>query len=444
MQPTASSSEILSPDSVTLRAAWYMLAVIVLLVILSYIDRAVLSLFAHPIQEQLQISDSGMGVLFGLGFIAPLALTTILVGWAADRYNRVAIIIAGVAVWSLATGLSGLAGSFTMLLLARGLMGLGEATIGPAGYAMVASTFPPERRGRAMGVIAGAVSVGSGAALVIGGLMLEALGDESRSLPAIGIVEPWQMAYLLLGAVGIPAILLALTLRDRRARGVGTAAHAPADWSFLKCGGAVYTGVFVCAALNVAVGTGVVAWSPTMLVRDFGMVPSDAGYVLGAMSIVGGLIGPPLAAELSDRWLRAGRPRGRMHGHVVLFMTLALGVVILVLSPNPAVGAGGLLLVTLSLGAINAVSYAAVPDLTPAAMTGRMLASLQFISLAAGYGSGPSLVAAFTDHVYDDKAMLGAALLSVSLPLCATGALIALATGRRYVAVAERINEATR
>lgn len=59
-----------------------MVGVIVLLVILSYIDRAVLSLFALPVQERFRISDSGMGWLFGLGFIAPLAVTTIVTGVA--------------------------------------------------------------------------------------------------------------------------------------------------------------------------------------------------------------------------------------------------------------------------------------------------------------------------------------------------------------------------
>jgi MFS family permease len=428
--------------TVSSRAAWYMVGVVVALIILSYVDRAVLSLFAHPVQEQLRLSDSRMGLLFGLGFIAPLALTTIAVGWAVDRYNRVAIIALGVIVWSLASGLSGLAGSFGALLLARGLMGMGEATIGPAGYAMVANAFPPDRRGRAMGVIAAAASVGTGVALITGGLLLQALGSEPRSVPVVGAVEPWQAAYLLLGAVGVPATLLALTLRDRRyAADRDAPGRAGGGWAFLRICPALYVGVFACAALNVAVGTGVVAWSPTLLVRKFAFAPADAGYLLGAMSILGGLIGPPLFAELSDRWLRGGRPRGRMHGHATLFAIMMAGVSILVVAPSPIIGAAGLLLVTMSLGALNAVSYAAIPDLTPGAMTGRMLASLQFVSLAAGYGSGPSLVAAFTDHVYQDKAMVGAAMLSASLPLCLAGAVIATLTGSRYTGTCNRISQ---
>jgi len=418
-----------------------MVGVIVALIILSYVDRAVLSLFAHPVQKQLGLSDSSMGVLFGLGFIAPLALTTIAVGWAVDHYNRVAIIAVGVIVWSLAAGLSGLAGSFGALLLARGLMGVGEATIGPAGYAMVADAFDADRRGRAMGVIAAAASVGTGVALIVGGMMLQALGGDQRNVPVIGLVEPWQAAYLLLGAVGIPATLLALTLRHRRSSVArSTAQIAGSSWAFLKVSPWLYTGVFACAALNVAVGTGVIAWAPTLLVRNFAFAPAEAGYVLGAMSILGGLIGPPLFAELSDRWLRAGKARGRMHGHASLFAIMFVGVTIMVIAPDPMIGAAGLLLVTMSLGALNAVSYAAIPDLTPGAMTGRMLASLQFVSLAAGYGSGPSLVAAFTDHVYQDKAMIGAAMLTASLPLCFAGLVIALLTGKHYCATRNRIS----
>ena len=416
-----------------------MVGVIVLLVILSYVDRAVLSLFAKPVQDQLGLSDSRMGLLFGLGFIAPLALTTIAVGWAVDRYNRVAIIVAGVIVWSAASALSGFATGFAGLLLARGLMGVGEAAIGPAGYAMVATRFPPEHRGRAMGVIAASVSVGTGVALIAGGALLQALGSDPLNIPIVGAKEPWQAAYIILGAVGIPATILALTMRDTQVR-AGSVSRRKTDWSLLRGGAGVYAGVFLCAALNVAIGTGIIAWSPTLLIRRFALDASVAGYLLGAMSIIGGLIGPPLAAELSDRWLADGKRRGRMHGHATLFATMALGVLVLVAAPNPVVGAIGLLLVTLSLGALNAVSYAAIPDLAPDAMIGRMLASLQFVSLAAGYGSGPSLVAAFTDHVYRDKAMIGAALLSASLPLCAAGALLALFAGRRYLVVKARVD----
>lgn len=430
------------PHAASSRAAWYMVGVVVLLIILSYVDRAVLSLFAHPVQQRLGLSDSSMGLLFGLGFIAPLALTTILVGWAVDRYNRVAIIAVGVIIWSLAAGLSGVAGSFAGLLLARGLMGMGEATIGPAGYAMVAGAFPPERRGRAMGVVAASVSVGTGLALIVGGLLLEALGSGQRNWPLVGVVEPWQAAYLLLGAVGIPAALLALTLRDRRSSAERSAPDRVGNgWAFLQINPWLYVGLFACAALNVAVGTGVIAWAPTLLVRKFAIAPADAGYVLGAMSILGGLIGPPLAAELSDRWLRSGRARGRMHGHAALFMIMMVGGAILVGAPGAMIGAAGLLLVTTSLGALNAVSYAAIPDLTPGSMTGRMLASLQFVSLAAGYGSGPSLVAAFTDYVYQDKAMVGAAMLSASVPLCLAGAVIAILTGGLYNATRIRISQ---
>lgn len=421
-------------------AAWYMVGVVVLLIVLSYVDRAVLSLFAQPVQEQLGLSDSRLGLLFGLGFIAPLALTTILVGWAVDRYSRVAIIVLGVVIWSVAAGLSGLAGSFAGLLLARALLGVGEATIGPAGYAMVAGAFPPERRGRAMGVVAAAASVGTGVALIVGGLMLQALGTGQHNVPLVGAVEPWQAAYLLLGALGIPAAMLALTLRDRRSQAGGpTRDRAGSDWVFLRHSPLLYVGLFACAALNVAVGTGVIAWGPTLLMRKFAFAPADAGYVLGAMSILGGLIGPPLAAELSDRWLRSDRARGRMHGHAALFMIMMVGVIVLVAAPEPLIGAAGLLLVTMTLGAINAVSYAAIPDLTPGSMTGRMLASLQFVSLAAGYGSGPSLVAAFTDHVYQDKAMLGAAMLSASVPLCLAGAVIATLSGSLYSTARYRI-----
>ncbi len=104
---------------------WYLVGIIMLMVILSYIDRAVLSLFGPVVQRDLGISDSQMGLLYGLGFIAPFALLTLFVGWAIDHYNRVLILLAGLCLWSAMTAGCGLVSSFSLLLLCRGGVGAG-------------------------------------------------------------------------------------------------------------------------------------------------------------------------------------------------------------------------------------------------------------------------------------------------------------------------------
>jgi MFS family permease len=415
-------------------SGWYLVFVVVLLVLLSYVDRAVLTLFGSHVQASYDLSDSQMGVLYGLAFIVPVGLATILVGWAVDRFNRVVIVLAGLLLWSLSTAACGLADSYLTLLVARGGVGLGEAALAPAAYALIGDRFPPHRRGRAMGIVTAAVSVGTGAALVVGGVLLRWIGPDPIHLPVVGTVQDWQAVFLLLGLAGLPLAVLVLTLRDYRPSATGAGGSNTAiSWRFLARFRAVFVAIFAAGALNVAVGTGVVTWTPTLLLRQFSYQPGDAGLLLGVMSILGGLLGAPLAAELSDRWVARKAVGGRMRGHAIFFSSLLLGTVVLAMGPNVYVAASGLLLVALALGAINSLSYASIQDLAPAMMRGKLLAALQFITLACGYGVGPSLVAFFSDHVFKGQGALGIAFLCVGVPLCLVGIFGTLLARRAYL-----------
>lgn len=418
---------------------WALLWLIVAMVLLSYIDRATLSLFAPYVQSDLGVSETQMGLLFGLGFIGPLALVTFLVGWAVDRYSRILILALGLLVWSVATALCGLAGGFPMLLLARGGVGAGEAVVGPAGYALIASRFPPERRGRATGIVAAAVSVGTGLALMLGSTMLSFLGPDDRVVPPFGMMHNWQHGFLLMGLAGAPLLLALLFFRDNRQPGVaatpekerqtiGLVAAFKARWKILS-------GLVCCAVINVAVGTGAVAWAPSLLHRKFETSLSDAGYLLGLMSLVGGVLGAPLAAELSDRWIRNKKFGGRLRGHPMFFSLLLVGLLLLSLGSGVATATSGFLLIATGLGAINSVSYAAIQDLSEEQFRGRMLAFFQFITLAVGYGAGPSIVAATTQFLFADPAAIDRAILVSGAPLCVVGLALSLSVLGHYPAI---------
>lgn len=405
--------------------AWFTVFVIMTMVILSYVDRAVLSLFSPLVQRDLQLSDNQMGLLFGLGFIAPLAAITLLVGYAIDRYSRVAIMMIGLLLWSVMTALCGLAGSFPVLLITRGGVGAGEATVGPAGYALIGDLFPPERRGRAIGMVAAAVSVGSGIALVVGGALLDAIGPDPRQLPVLGSVSNWQFGFLLLGLTGLPVAVLLATARDPR-RNValnreGAGGSLPA---YMARHRRVFAAVIGCTILNVALGTGGMAWGPTMLVRSHGMNPADAGYLLGLTALIGGVIGAPASAELSDRWVRRGAAGGRLRGYALIFPLMLAGVLLVGAAPSPALVGAGFLAVNLALAAINVLGYAAVQDITPPDLRGRALAMLQFAGLLVGYGLGPSLVAFMTETVLGDPRRIGDALMLLGVPMALLGMIL--------------------
>lgn len=434
MQGSNEGSDAAGDGHVSPARAWFTVFVIVAMVVLAYIDRAVLSLFGPLVQRDLLLSDNQMGLLYGLGFIALLAAVTLIVGYAIDRCSRVAIMMTGLLLWSVMTALCAFAGSYPLLLLTRGGVGAGEATVGPAGYAIIGDLFPPERRGRAVGLVAAAVSVGSGIALMAGGGLLDAIGPDDLHVPLAGTMHNWQFGFLLLGLTGLPVALLLATVRDPRKAGRST--DGADDFpllAYLARHRRIFAAIIGCTVLNVALGTGAMAWGPTMLVRSHGMAAADAGYLLGLMAVIGGVIGAPVSAELSDRWIRKGAPGGRLRGYALMFPLMLGGVLLAGAASSPVFVAAGYLAVNFALAAVSALSYAAIQDVTPSPLRGQALAMLQFAALLVGYGVGPSLVAFVTEIVLADHNRIGAALIMLGVPMALLGIILGCQGARKVV-----------
>ena len=128
----------------SLAYAWYTVGVLTLLYTFSFVDRQILTLLFTPIKHDLDISDTQVSLLSGIAFAGLYALLGIPIARLTDRGNRVAIITAGMLLWSAMTALCGLARSFWQLFLARVGVGIGEATLSPAAFSIIADSFPPQ------------------------------------------------------------------------------------------------------------------------------------------------------------------------------------------------------------------------------------------------------------------------------------------------------------
>ena len=148
------------------RVAWYAVSVLLIAYTIAFIDRTILSLLVGPIQADLGIGDTAMGLLHGIAFALFYCLLGLPIAWLSDRYSRRWIIAVGMALWSFMTALCGFAQSFVQLFLARMGVGVGEATLSPAAYSMIADLFPSNRLGRAMGVYSSGVFFGAGIAFL--------------------------------------------------------------------------------------------------------------------------------------------------------------------------------------------------------------------------------------------------------------------------------------
>lgn len=193
--------------------SWYALGVLVIVYVLNFIDRQILSILANDIKADLGVGDDYLGFLYGTAFAVFYALFGIPLGKLADSWKRVRLMSIGLALWSAMTAVSGFARDTATLTVARIGVGVGEATASPSAYSLISDWFPARLRATALAIYSSGLYLGGGVSLLIGGLVVE---NWNRAYPDGGPLglAGWQAAFL---AVGIPGLLLALwvlTLRE--------------------------------------------------------------------------------------------------------------------------------------------------------------------------------------------------------------------------------------
>ena len=193
--------------------AWLLVVLLALASIVSQFDRTVINLTVGPLKEAFTLNDTQFAMLQSVAFGIFYTLACIPLGWLADRYQRRVIMAVSLAFFSLFAIGSGLSRSYLQLFLTRVGVGVGEATVTPAGLSMMSDYFPPDRLGRAIGAFFVSAPVGQAVGLIAGGLLLQWLATSSvlASGPLAGF-EPWQAAFVIIGAPGLLLVPLFLML----------------------------------------------------------------------------------------------------------------------------------------------------------------------------------------------------------------------------------------
>jgi MFS family permease len=202
-----------SPHEVGGPYARYVLAVLVLVYVMNFLDRQILSILAEAIKADLGLSDAQIGFLYGTAFAVFYAVFGIPLGRLADVWTRRSVIALGLTVWSAMTAVSGLARGFGHLAAARIGVGIGEASATPAAFSMLSDYFPPERRATALAVYSGGIYIGAGIGIFIGGVTIDAWQAAFPAGDAPFGLRGWQVAFFI---VGLPGLLLALWVRTLR------------------------------------------------------------------------------------------------------------------------------------------------------------------------------------------------------------------------------------
>ena len=256
--------------------SWYVLVVLVVVYILNFIDRQILSILAVDIKADLGLTDADMGFLGGAAFAVFYALFGIPLGRLADNWSRVKLLSIGLALWSIMTALSGFARNQVELTMARMGVGVGEATASPTAYSLISDYFPKRQRATALAIYSSGLYIGGGVSLFLGALIVQSWDAAYPQGGPLGLAG-WHAAFV---AVGIPGILVGLwvaTLREpvRGAMdGLVTPVHpAPfrafaSDLSMIvppfTLWGAWQRGP-VALIINVATGAAIAAFAYTMI-----------------------------------------------------------------------------------------------------------------------------------------------------------------------------------
>ena len=192
--------------------SWYVLGVLVVVYILNFIDRQILSILAVDIKADLGLDDADLGFLGGAAFAVFYALFGIPLGRLADNWSRVKLLSIGLTLWSIMTALSGFARNQVELTFARMGVGVGEATASPTAYSLISDYFPKRQRATALAIYSSGLYIGGGVSLFIGALIVSSWNKAYPGGGPLNLVG-WQAAFL---AVGIPGVIVALWVASLR------------------------------------------------------------------------------------------------------------------------------------------------------------------------------------------------------------------------------------
>jgi MFS family permease len=395
--------------------AWYVVSVLFLAAIVSFVDRQIIALVVDDIKLDLGLDDLQIGLLQGPPFGIFYALMSLPIALAADRRNRRNIVVVGVTFWSLATAACGMASSFWHLFLARIGVGVGEATLSPSAYSMISDYFPKEKLSLAMAVFTMGNLTGVGLAMLLGGALIVWLKSVGPvELWWVGTLQPWQFTFVLVALPGLLLALLMLTVREplRRGRAPDPAPSASREqlrefWRFLGAHRRTFATLFASFTVLVLVAYGNFAWMVVFFVRTFGWSAGEAGLVYGVVVLVFGTSGAFFGGWLANVLARRGHTDAPYRATLLCSIPLAPFAALTYLAAPDGWWAVAFFAPWQFFGAVPAgLAGAAMMTITPNEMRAKISAVYLFFSNIIGISLGPTSVGFLTTYVFRDDALI--------------------------------------
>jgi len=395
------------------RYAWYVVGLLMLVYVFSFLDRQILSLMVSDLKTGLDLDqDWQVAILMGPAFAVFYTIFGIPFGRLADSRNRTKIVAIGLTLWSLMTVGCGLARSFLQMAVLRVGVGVGEASLSPSAYSLISDYFDRSKLARAIAIYSSGIYLGSGLAYMIGGRAVAALrGTEPWSLPVVGLVEGWQKVFFIVGLPGLLVVpLLLLTLKEPARRGLlkrndgkagdalplsFVAKHARKNWRAL----ATHNIGFALLSFS---SYGSSAWLPEMFKRVHGWDVATFGLVYGLIVFVGSASGAILGGVIADALTKRGYRDAKVRvGFFAAWLWFPFGIAFPLM--DNGVAAMALVVPSAFLASMPfGVAPAALQEMMPNNLRGQMSAIYLFVVNLIGLAIGPLALALMTDYVFSE------------------------------------------
>ena len=403
------------------------LALLLLAYIFNFLDRQILGILAPAIKADLNLSDTQFGAIGGLAFALLYSILGVPLAYLADKTSRTGVIAGALTLWSGFTALCGTASGFAQLFLYRLGVGIGEAGGVAPSYALIADYYPPERRARALAIFSLGIPIGLAAGTLVGAYIAHAIN--------------WRAAFLAMGIAGIIlAPILRLVVRDIP-RDAPAATQVPLGRVFpmLARKPAFWLISFGASASSLC-GYGLALWTPSILIRSFGLKLVPTANFLASLIFIGGCAGVFAGGWLADRLGRMDR------GWYARLPAIAW----LITAPTFVAGffAPNLWLAWILLLIPNALNIlwlapvtTAVQHLVPRPMRATASATFLLINNLVGLGVGPLLIGRLSEALkttYGVDSLRNAAVACTSFYLLAAFLMLLCVTPLRSAWVEDK------
>jgi len=387
--------------------SWYALGLLTLVYIFNYLDRTIIYILLPLIKKEMAFTDLQLALLGSMSFVIFFTVLGIPFGRLADRAVRKNMIAAGLAVWSVFSGLTGFANGFWSLLICRVMVGVGEATLGPAALSLLSDYFPPRVRATVQAIYSSGIAIGAGLAFFLGGWLGQYYG--------------WRVAFYALGFPGLVIAVLVYMLREepRGTTEVVTTRYTANDWKILfKSIPLRYHyigyGFFGLAANNLSF------WGATFVTRVYKLDLLTIGKWGGLLTLIAGVPGTILGGYFADKFLRYGRGGRMLFGALAALIAVPFWLLFIFSGHLLLLLIANLVLLALSLVWLGPAA-ADVHDIAGPELRGLGI-GIYFFAVIIAYGLGSLVIGQLNDWLSATTLPLN---MRYSMLLCPLSCLLA-------------------